>query len=46
LTVFFHADAQARSVLDEFKNRPIVIDSGRNQARSESRKFPFEIKSE
>jgi len=32
VTVFFHADAQARSEVDEFKNRAIVTDSGRNRA--------------
>ena len=28
------------------RNRPTVVDSPRNRAESESRKFPFDIKSE
>ena len=42
----FHADAHARGVLGEFKNRPIVTDSGRNLAKFVSPDFSFEIKSE
>jgi len=36
----------ARYKIDGAKNRPIVVDSRRNRAKSEPRKFPFEIISE
>jgi hypothetical protein len=32
--------------IDDEKNRPIVVDSCRSRAKSESRDFAFEIKSE
>jgi len=35
-----------RCVVDDVKNRPIDSDSCRSRAKFESRKFPFEIKSE
>jgi hypothetical protein len=35
-----------RSVRQARRNRPIVVDSCRNRAKSELRKFPFEIISE
>ncbi len=40
------SDARRAAWLMGSKNRPIVLDSGRSRSKSESRKFPFEIKSE
>jgi hypothetical protein len=42
----FHIWWAKCGVVDEAKSRPIVIDSRRDRAKSESRKFPFEIKSD
>jgi len=33
-------------VIDEAKNRPIVVDSGRNRAEAKTREFSFENISE
>jgi hypothetical protein len=45
LTVFFSTGAAAPFSFEFVENRPIDSDSGRSRAKSESRKFPFEIKS-
>jgi hypothetical protein len=42
----FSARFAALPLPREWGNRPIDVDSCRNRAKFESRKFPFEIKSE
>jgi hypothetical protein len=46
LTVFPCIGALARYMIDGAKYRPIVVDSSRNRAKFELRKFLFEIISE